>query len=96
MDLHHLHRPHPLSRALIVGAGVVVLLTLASVVALVADVWGQLPAGLLLALLVTELAGALVWMRSRRRSAEQAVGQAPTEQPVGPHLTLVESSSSPS
>ncbi|GAB3775127.1 hypothetical protein FB382_004038 [Nocardioides ginsengisegetis] len=95
MDLHHLHRPHPLSRALIVGAGVVVLLTLASVVALVADVWGQLPAGLLLALLVTELAGALVWMRSRRRSPGQVVGQAP-EQVVGPHLTLVESSTSPS
>lgn len=91
MDLHHLHRPHPMSRALIVGAGVVVLLTLASVVALVADVWGQLPAGLLLALLVTELAGALVWMRSRRRSREQA-----PEQPGGPHLSLVESSSSPS
>ena len=94
MDLHHLHRPHPLSRAMLLGAGVVVLLTLASVVALVADVWGQLPAGLLLVLLVTELAGVLLWMRSRQGSSEQQPETSEPEQAVRPHLSLVESSSS--
>ena len=82
-----LHRPHPLAHGLIVAGGVVIVLTLASVVALAADVWGHLPAGLLLGLLVTELAGVVAWVRSRRPASAATPDP---EVPARPRLSLVE------